>query len=139
MPKFPVSPAKEADLLNRMEALGIHEEDIEETFIRSSGKGGQHVNKTSTCVQLFHLPSGITVRCQSERSQGLNRYHARKLLVEKMDAQIKGVQSEKQKLIEKIRRQKRKRSQRAKEKILADKHHTSEKKASRSLSQRWEE
>ncbi len=133
MPKFPVTPAKEAELLAKMEQLGIFEDDLVETFIRSSGKGGQHVNKTSTCVQLLHIPSGITVKCQTERSQSMNRFIARRLLLEKIDAKIKGELSEKQKKIEKIRRQKRKRSKRAKEKILADKHHQAEKKSSRQI------
>ena len=132
MPRFPVSPAKENELLGKMAKLNIREEDIDETFIRSSGKGGQHVNKTSTCVVLIHKPTGLKVRCQSERSQSLNRYLARKMLTDKIEEQLLGIESAKQKEIEKIRRQKRKRSKRAKEKMLANKHHLSEKKAYRS-------
>ncbi len=125
---FPVSAAKEKELLERMEELGIREEDVEESFVRSSGKGGQHVNKTSTCVYLKHLPTGIEVKCQEERSQSLNRYRARVLLVSKIDQMIKGRESEEIQRIEKLRRQKRKRSKRAKEKMLADKRVVSEKK-----------
>jgi protein subunit release factor B len=78
---FPVSPKKEDALREHMEALGVREEDLEERFVRSGGRGGQHVNKVSTCVQLRHVPTGLEVRCQSERSQGLNRYRARVLLL----------------------------------------------------------
>jgi len=128
MSLFAVSPLKEKQLLEKMEALNIREEDIEESFIRSGGKGGQHVNKTSTCVYLKHLPTGLEVKCQEERSQILNRYRARVLLVSKIDQLVKGKESEEIQRIEKIRRQKRKRSKRAKEKMLADKKIVSEKK-----------
>ncbi|MDA8431935.1 MAG: peptide chain release factor-like protein [Nitrospiraceae bacterium] len=111
-----------------MESLKIREEDIEESFIRSSGKGGQHVNKTSTCVYLKHLPTGIEVKCQEERSQALNRYRARVILTKKIEQLVRGKESEEIQRIEKIRRQKRKRSKRAKEKMLAEKKITSEKK-----------
>jgi len=129
---FVVSAAKEKFLRDRMEALGIREADIEESFIRSGGKGGQHVNKASTCVYLKHIPSNIEVKCQKERSQALNRYHARVLLINKLDEMMRGRESEEQKRIEKLKRQKRKRSKRAKEKMLADKHKTGVKKKLRS-------
>jgi protein subunit release factor B len=125
---FPVSEAKEKALKERMASLGIHEDDIEESFVRSGGPGGQKVNKTATCVYLKHLPSGIEVKCSRTRTQGLNRYHARAILSDKVEAAIKGRESEEQKRIAKIRRQKRKRSKRAKEKILAEKKAVSEKK-----------
>jgi len=128
MSLFSVSAAKEKALAEKMETLNIREEDIEESFIRSSGKGGQHVNKTSTCVYLKHLPTGIEVKCQQERSQSLNRYRARVLLAKKIEQLVKGRESEEIQRIEKIRRQKRKRSKRAKEKMLADKKLVSEKK-----------
>jgi protein subunit release factor B len=129
---FSVSPAKEKELKARMDALDIREEDIEESFVRSGGKGGQKVNKTSTCVYLKHLPTGIEVKCQEERSQSLNRYRARVILVKKIDELRKGRESAEQQRIEKIRRQKRKRSRRAKEKMLVEKRITSEKKKLRS-------
>ena len=128
MGKFPVGAEKEKHLFGRMEELNIREEDIEESFIRSSGKGGQHVNKVSTCVYLKHVPTGIEIKCQEERSQAMNRYRARVLLVNKIDHLIRGKESAELQKIEKIRRQKRKRSKRAKEKMLAEKKITSEKK-----------
>lgn len=129
---FPVSPLKEKELIKKMEALNIHEKDIKESFVRSGGKGGQHVNKTSTCVYLKHIPTGIEVKCREERSQSLNRYKARVILFKKIDQLVKGKESEEIQRIEKIRRQKRKRSKRAKEKMLAEKKITSEKKKFRS-------
>lgn len=129
---FPVSPLKEKELIKKMEALNIHEKDIKESFVRSGKKGGQHVNKTSTCVYLKHIPTGIEVKCQEERSQSLNRYKARVILFKKIDQLVKGKESEEIQRIEKIRRQKRKRSKRAKEKMLAEKKITSEKKRFRS-------
>lgn len=132
MGMFPVSAAKERELREQIEVLGIREADILESFIRSSGKGGQHVNKTSTCVYLRHIPTGIEVKCQEERSQALNRYRARVLLVKKIEMMVRGKESEEIQKIEKIRRQKRKRSKRAKEKMLAGKKIVAEKKRLRS-------
>jgi protein subunit release factor B len=129
---FPVSPSKGKKLKEKMDELNIREDDIKESFVRSGGRGGQNVNKTSTCVYLKHVPTGIEVKCQEERSQALNRYRARVLLVKKIDQQVRGRKSEERKRIEKIRRQKRKRSKRAKEKMLAQKKITSEKKRLRS-------
>lgn len=130
---FPVTEAKEKALRERMESLGIREEDLEESFVRSGGRGGQHVNKVSTCVHLKHLPTGAEVKCQEERSQAMNRYRARVLLADKVEERIKGEESAARQRIEKIRRQKRKRSKRAKEKILADKARLSVKKGLRSF------
>jgi protein subunit release factor B len=130
---FPVSPEKEKALKEKLERLGIFEKDIKETFIRSQGHGGQKVNKTSTCVQLKHVPSGTEVKCQKTRSQGLNRYYARILLHQKIERAIKGEESEEAQRVAKIRRQKRRRSKRAKEKILAGKRHQSMKKSERTF------
>lgn len=131
--KFSINPAKERALHERMERLKIKEEDIIEKFIRSGGPGGQNVNKTSTCVYLKHIPTGIEVKCQSERSQALNRFLARRRLTEKIEEQVLGRESALQRRIEKIKRQKRRRSRRAREKVLELKHIQSEKKKSRSL------
>ncbi len=128
MPTFPVSPAKEQELIRRMLAVNLKEEDLEESFIRGSGPGGQKINKTSVAVQLLHRPSGLMVRAQTGRSQAMNRYFARKRLVEKLEEKILGEKSERRQLAEKIRRQKRRRSRRAKEKMLREKKITAEKK-----------
>lgn len=133
MVTFGVSRDKESALRERMEKLGILEADLVEKFIRSSGKGGQHVNKVATCVYLKHLPTGVEVKCRQERSQTLNRFLARRILTDKIEARIEKRRSEEQKRIEKIRRQKRKRSRRAKEKILEEKRRQAEKKESRSF------
>lgn len=126
--RFPVSETKIKDLQTRMERLGLKEADFEEVFVRGSGAGGQKINKTSVVVQLKHLLTGIEVKCQESRSRALNRFLARRLLVEKLEEKILQEKSEKQKRIEKIRRQKRKRSKRSKEKILKEKKQMSEKK-----------
>lgn len=125
---MPVSAEKEKALALRMRELGVSERDIEESFVRSSGPGGQKVNKTSTCVQLTHLPTGLTVKCRRERSQSLNRHLARRLLLNKIEERQKGFVAAEKEKAEKIRRQKRKRSRRAKEKILTAKHQQTQKK-----------
>jgi len=116
-----VSASKELKLKQKMLSLGIKEADIIEEFVRSSGPGGQNVNKTSTCVYLKHVPTGVEVKCQASRSQSLNRFLARQVLANKIENMVLGRKSEERKRIEKIRRQKRKRSKRAKERILRDK------------------
>jgi protein subunit release factor B len=131
MSSFPVSPEKEAQLAQRMAALGVREADIDESFVRSGGHGGQNVNKTSTCVMLLHRPTSLQVKCQTTRSQGLNRYLARRLLLDKIEALKKGYVDAERSRIEKIRRQKRKRSRRAKARMLDNKSHHGEKKQSR--------
>ena len=132
MSLFNVSAAKEKVLLDRMKKLGVAEKDIEETFVRSSGPGGQKVNKSSSCVFIRHIPTGLSVKYQRERSQALNRFLARRLLLDKIERMQKGLVSRERERIEKIRRQKRKRSKRAKDKMLADKHHQAGKKQLRS-------
>ncbi|HEX2966320.1 MAG TPA: peptide chain release factor-like protein [Syntrophorhabdaceae bacterium] len=131
-PVYNITAEKQKRLDDKMEALGIREADITERFVRSQGHGGQKVNKTSTCVYLKHLPTGIEVKCQQERSQSLNRFLARRILADKVEKMIAGRESDEQKKIEKLRRQKRRRSRKAKEKVLKLKHLQAEKKKARS-------
>ncbi|MBW2558220.1 MAG: peptide chain release factor-like protein [Deltaproteobacteria bacterium] len=126
-----VSQRKEGTLSLRMEELGVREEDIRETFVRGSGSGGQKVNKTSSCVFLMHIPTGLSVKCQQERSRELNRFFARRILLDRIERIKKGKASLQCQKIEKIRRQKRRRSKKAKEKVLRLKHIQSEKKTLR--------
>ena len=112
MSLFPVSFDKEDQLLQRMAKLGIAEADLQEWFIRGGGPGGQKTNKTSSTVCLRHKPTGLEVRCAQERSQSLNRYLARRELCERIAAKIHGEKTKRQQEIEKIRRQKRRRSRR---------------------------
>ena len=126
-----ISAAKQLALAERMQKLGVREADLEERFIRSSGPGGQRTNKVSTCVVLRHRPSGLEVRCQRERIQPLNRFLARRLLLDRLEAQRFGRLSEEAQRISKIRRQKRRRTRRAKEKMLDAKHHHAQVKANR--------
>jgi len=130
--RFPVSADKVKQLAERMQALGVREHDIDEQFVRSSGAGGQNVNKVSSCVVLHHRPSDIRVKCQQERSQGLNRFLARRLLLDKIEANVSAGKTAEEQRIEKIRRQKRKRSRRAKMRMLDEKHRQAEKKDRRS-------
>ncbi len=118
---FNVSEKKEKALLERMCELNVKEKDIEEKFIRSSGPGGQKTNKTSSCVCLHHKPTDITVKYQKERSQSLNRFFARRILLDQIERKQKGFVETEQKCINKIRNQKRKRKKRTKEKLINNK------------------
>jgi len=128
-----ISVTKKDALRVKMYKLNIRESDFVEKFIRSSGKGGQKVNKTSSCVYLKHLPTGIEVKCQDERYQALNRLLARRRIVNKIEERALGKLSETRKKQEKIRRQKRRRSRRAKEKMLDGKKIRAQKKKDRSF------
>ena len=114
-----------------MRRLKIHEEDLIEKFILGSGSGGQKVNKTSSCVYLKHVPTGIEVKCQKGRSRELNRYYARAELCEKFKEIILKEKTLKQRLAAKIRAQKKRRSRRQKEKMLEEKKKQSTKKTLR--------
>jgi peptide chain release factor len=126
-----VRKEKYDDLHERMEKLGIKEDDCIEKFILGSGSGGQKINKTSSCVYLKHIPTGIEIKCQRERSRELNRYYARRELCNRIEEKIDKKKSERQQVVEKIRRQKRRRSRKSKEKMLAAKKQLSEKKSLR--------
>lgn len=131
MKDFGVSLKKQAELDKIFKRYEIKESDLEEKFVRSPGKGGQNVNKVSSAVYLKHLPTGTEVKCHRERTQGLNRFLARRLLAEKIEETILGELSKKRQMIEKICNQKKKRSKRAKEKILRNKKIASYKKEMR--------
>ncbi len=128
MSSFPVSPDKLAQLQQRMTALGVNEAEIEETFVRSGGAGGQKVNKSSSCVMLLHRPTGLRVKSQTTRHQAMNRFLARRLLLDKIERMRNGYVAAERARVEKVRRQKRKRSSRAKQRMLADKARHGEKK-----------
>ncbi|MBI5388610.1 MAG: peptide chain release factor-like protein [Verrucomicrobia bacterium] len=131
MSTMSLSPEKEDRLAQRMAALGIREDQIEETFVRSGGHGGQNVNKTSTCVMLVHRPTGLSVKCQSTRQQGLNRFLARWMLLDKIEAARQSRLQAERARIEKLRRASRRPSRGAKERMLASKAHRAVKKESR--------
>jgi protein subunit release factor B len=117
MAKFGVRPEKEDRLYERMKELGISEEDIKETFIRSGGPGGQSVNKTATCVQIKHIPTGIVVKSQEGRSQALNRFLARRLLVSRIEKSLLGKETPEEEIRKKIRKQKQRSRRRTKKKL----------------------
>ena len=112
MPKFGVTPRKEEELLARMAACGLREGDIEERFVRSGGPGGQHVNRSATCVYLKHGPTGLEVKAQQARSQGLNRFYARRRLCELIEQAALGEASPEARRRAKIRKQKARRKRR---------------------------
>ena len=114
-----------------MRKLSVREEDIVEKFLRSRGPGGQNVNKVSTCVYLKHLPTGIEVKCQDERSQAANRLRARKILLDKIEERLFKLSQEEKSRIARQRRKARKRSLAQKEIILRHKRLRSEKKSMR--------
>jgi protein subunit release factor B len=112
-----VSPEKQKELQERMERLGIQDKDILEKFVLGSGKGGQKINKTASCVYLKHLPTGIEIKCQKDRSRELNRFLARRQLCEQLEEKVHGIKSAKQIMIEKQQKQKKRRERRRKNQI----------------------
>lgn len=114
-----------------MTALGIVEADLLEKFIRGSGAGGQKINKTSNCVFLKHLPTGVCIKCQMDRSREMNRFLARRELCDQLESIAQGTATAKTQAIEKLRRQKRPRSRNSKTRSVADKRILSRKKSMR--------
>lgn len=128
---FGISPDKEKSILSNMRRLGVNEKDVVESFIRSSGRGGQKVNKSSSRVYLKHIPTGIEVKFQKERSQALNRFLAWQLLLQKIESRILERRAEEKRIAEKIRRKKRKAPRSVRLRILEEKKRHSEKKSYR--------
>ena len=126
-----VSAAKLKGLAERMAGLGVRDGDLVEKFVLGSGSGGQKVNKTSSCVYLRHVPTGIELKCQRSRSREMNRFLARRELCERIAERVLGEKTKRRQEAEKIRRQKRRRSRRQKDVMLADKKKRAEKKATR--------
>ncbi len=131
MPTTDTKISPDEQLAQRMASLGVMERDLEETFVCSGGRGGQNVNKTATCVMLLHRPSGIRVKIQDARHQGANRYAARALLLDKIETARRVRAAEERATREKARRQSRKPSRAAKQRMLADKSHRAMKKGAR--------
>jgi len=128
-----ISQSKQLLLEERMRKLGVREQDLVEKFVLGSGKGGQKINKTSSCVYIRHVPSGLEVKCQRERAQSLNRYVARRELCDRLEGRALGMKSARRQEEERIRRQKRRRSRRQKAVMLAGKRQQGEKKQQRRL------
>jgi protein subunit release factor B len=128
---LPVSSEKDDSIARRMAELGVRESDLEESFVRSGGNGGQNVNKVATCVMLLHRPTGVQVKCQDTRHQGQNRQLARQLLLDKLAARQQVRLAAERARVEKLRRTKRGPSRAAKQRMLADKSHRAARKSSR--------
>ena len=126
-----IGQEKREALKRRMEKLGILEKDLVEKFIRGSGHGGQKINKTSSCVYLQHRPSGLDVKCQTDRSRSMNRFIARRELCNQLEEIQLGEKSSRQQAFEKIRRQKRRRSRRQRQRDVRLKRRHGEKKSLR--------
>ena len=125
------NPDKQELLAHRMAALGVRETDLEESFVRSGGHGGQNVNKTATCVMLVHRPTGLLVKCQTTRHQGLNRFLARQRLLDTLEARRRAEARAERTRKEKLRRQNRRPGARARQRMLEDKARRRERKAGR--------
>lgn len=127
----PITSEKTAALEQRMLALRVTEGDLLEKFVRGSGAGGQKINKTSNCVFLKHLPTGVCIKCQMDRSREMNRFLARRELCEQLEAIREGTAVAKTQAIEKMRRTNRPRSRNSKKRSVADKRNLSQKKSMR--------
>ena len=125
-PNMFAAPDEEDTLNRRLRRLGVREADLREHFIRGAGAGGQKINKTSSTVVLVHVPTGVEVRCQRERSQSQNRLIARRELCDKLEARRRAARQERRDAVELKRRQNRKRPRGLQERILEGKHRRGE-------------
>ena len=116
---MPINPKKQQEIEERLQALGIHKEDVVEKFVRSAGPGGQKVNKTSSAVYLRHLPTGIEVKMQQDRSQAVNRFLAWRLLADKVEARQTGKDPQSA-VADRIRKQKQRRRRKTREREKED-------------------
>lgn len=133
-----INPSKIKALEEELAEVGIHEDDLIEKFILGSGPGGQKINKTNSCVYLKHIPTGFEIKCQKGRSREINRYYARKELIEKIKDQILHIQTKKKAAIAKLKKQKKRRSRKSQEKTLQAKRERSEVKSNRQPPQKDE-
>lgn len=131
MAEHAITPETTRRIQQLMARAGLRDADVEETFVRGSGAGGQKINKTSSCVQLRHAASGTVVKCQQTRSREVNRWLARQELAGRILERIEGERSARRQAAERIRRQKRRRSRRQRARMLDDKRQHAAKKALR--------
>jgi len=115
MSKYGVTPQKESELLARMALCDLRESDLDERYVRAGGPGGQHVNRSATCVYLKHRPTGLEVKMQEARSQALNRFFARRRMCELLEG-VSGNPSKADQERDKARKQKARRKRRGKKK-----------------------
>lgn len=123
---MPVNKDKWDDLHKKMDKLKIYEEDLDERFLTGSGKGGQKINRTNNLVYIKHIPTGKEVRCQKDRSREMNRFFARRRLIEKIEEEILDIKTKKRQEQEKIRQQKRRRKRKVQKKLIEQKRARSE-------------
>lgn len=118
--KFDIKDTKFQAIVQKMAALKVSEDDIEEKFVRGGGSGGQKINKSTNCVYLKHLPTGIEVKFQKFRERNKNRIFALRELLDKIEYKMLGKNSAIEKKRAKIRKQKQKRKKRSQEKHSHD-------------------
>jgi len=127
----------EASLRARFVSLGVRPDDVEETFMRGTGAGGQKINKTSSTVRLRHRPTGLDVRCQRERNQAVNRRLAWAELADRLEARQQAAANAAVAERELQRRRKRQKSRGQKARMIETKKHRAKIKQTRGRGQ-WD-